>query len=76
MSVHDTIIELVVSAAQAELPNAAIIKAKQEAYEKVMQSNEQLLNRQQQEYQSQNEKLLALAGSRPSTPHGQNESGK
>ncbi len=60
VSVHNTIIELVVSAVQAELPNAAIIKAKQEAYEKVMQSNEQLLNRQQQEYQSQNEKLLAL----------------
>jgi hypothetical protein len=60
VSVHNTIIELVVSAVQAEMPNAAIIKAKQEAYEKVMQSNEQLLNRQQQEYQSQNEKLLAL----------------
>ncbi len=37
MSVHNTIIELEVSAVQAELPNAAIIKAKQDAYEKVMQ---------------------------------------
>jgi hypothetical protein len=44
VSVHNTIIELVVSAVQAELPNAAIIKTKQEAYEKVMQNNEQLLN--------------------------------
>ncbi len=35
MSVHNTIIEFMVSAVQAELPNAAIIKAKQEAYEKV-----------------------------------------
>ncbi len=68
VSVHNTIIELVVSAVQAEMPNAAIIKAKQEAYEKVMQSNEQLLNRQQQEYQSQNEKLLAL-GQRQAQDH-------
>ncbi len=53
VSVHRTVIELVVSVVQAEQPNLAVIKANQDAYDKVIQSSEEFLSDQHREYEAQ-----------------------
>jgi hypothetical protein len=58
VSVHHTVIELVVSAVQAEQPNLAVTKAKQEAYDKVIQRSEEFLQEQRQDYEAQSARML------------------
>jgi hypothetical protein len=58
MSVHHTVIELVVSAVQAEQPNLAVIKANQDAYDKVIQTSEEFLSDQRREYEAQRARML------------------
>ncbi len=52
------LLDLVIKAAHAELPNTAVIKAKQEAYDKVIQTSEEMLAKQRQDYQAQCDRML------------------
>jgi hypothetical protein len=52
------LLDLVIKAAHAEMPNTAVIKAKQEAYDKVIQTSVKMLAKQQQDYQAQCDKML------------------
>jgi hypothetical protein len=58
VSVHHTVIELVVSAVQAEQPNLAVIKANQDAYNNVIQTSEEFLSDQRREYEAQSARML------------------
>jgi hypothetical protein len=58
VSVHHTVIELVVSAVQAEQPNLAALKAKQDAYDLVMQKSEEFLQQQHRDYEAQSARML------------------
>jgi hypothetical protein len=58
VSVHHTVIELVVSAVQAEQPNLAVIKAKQDASDRVIKSSEEFLSNQRREYEAQSARML------------------
>jgi hypothetical protein len=52
------LLDLVIKAAHAEMPNTAVIKAKQEAYDKVIQTSEEMLAKQRQDYQAQCDRML------------------
>ena len=58
VSVHHTVIELVVSAVQAEQPNIAALKAKQEAYDLVIKRSEEFLQQQRRDYEAQSARML------------------
>ncbi len=58
VSVHHTVIELVVSAVQAEQPNLAVLKAKQDAYDMVIQKSEEFLQQQRRDYDAQSARML------------------
>jgi hypothetical protein len=52
------LLDLVIKAAHAEMPNTTMILAKQEAYDKVIQSSEDMLAKQRQDYQAQCDRML------------------
>ncbi len=58
VSVHHTVIELVVSAVQAEQHNVAALKAKQEAYDLVIKKSEEFLQQQRRDYEAQTARML------------------
>ena len=58
VSVHHTVIELVVSAVQAEQPNLAALRAKQEAYDLVIKKSEEFLQQQRRDYEAQSARML------------------
>ncbi len=58
VSVHHTVIELVVSAVQAEQPNLAVLKAKQDAYDTVIQKSEEFLQQERWDYDAQSARML------------------
>jgi hypothetical protein len=59
--VHHTVIELVVPAVQAEQHNLAVMKAKQDAYDKVIQRSEAFLQEQRRDYETQSARKMLLA---------------
>ncbi len=55
--VHKEMMRLVFYAVAAELPNKAVLKAKQDAYDQVMRQAEDVLGKQRQAYETQCQKM-------------------
>jgi hypothetical protein len=66
------LLDLVIKAAHVEMPNTAVIKSKLDAYDKVIQSSEEMLAKQRQDYQAQCDRMLQehkAQGERMATEH-------